>query len=92
MMGAIIAASVRTQFQPWYLLYVVPFAVLLSYKYYVVIPLVILSVAGTAHYMPYLYSGNWDPPVPVILDWLLYGSLVLSVAVVFLVRASRYRL
>lgn len=64
---AVIAASMRTNFQPWYLLYVLPFAALLAKKYFVLIPGVIVSLFALFEYIPFLYLGNWDPPVPTLL-------------------------
>ena len=78
MIGAVIVATLRTTFQPWYLLYVLPFAALLPGKYYVVIPTVIISFFAAFQYLPFLYLGNWNPPVPSILFWVMIGSIILS--------------
>lgn len=78
MVGAVIAATLRTTFQPWYLLYVLPFAALLPNKYYVVIPSVVISFFATFQYLPFLYLGNWDNPVPSVLFWMMTGSVILS--------------
>lgn len=74
----VILASYRTDFQPWYLLNILPFAALVARNYYVFIPSVILSLFTTFEYLPFLYSGNWDNPVPSILFWMTTGSIVLS--------------
>lgn len=79
MIGAVVAATVRTQFQPWYLLYVLPFASLVSYKRYIVAPIIILTLAGLAQYVPFLYTGNWDPPIPDILNGIMLGGVAVSV-------------
>lgn len=89
---AVIAATVRTQFQPWYLLYVIPFASLLFHKYYVSIPMVVVSIAGLLQYVPFLYRGNWDPPVPDILNWVMIGGVGLSFMIVtgaFVLKTKR---
>jgi len=67
MIIAVIAASVRTNFQPWYLLYMLPFAALLSYKRYIFSPMILLSITALFNYVPYLFTGNWNNPIPVIL-------------------------
>lgn len=64
---AIIAAVLRTTFQPWYVLYLLPFAALLAYRYFIIIPAVFLTFGALINYLPYLFSGNWDPPIPTIL-------------------------
>ena len=83
-MGAtVVLASSRTNFQPWYLLYMLPFAAFVQNKYFVAIPVFIVSFFALMQYVPYLYLGNWNPPVPQILSYLLYGSLIGSVILVF---------
>lgn len=72
MLGAIFAASVRTNFQPWYLLYILPFAAFIGRKYYIAIPLFCFSAASLTQYIPYLYFGNWDSPIPQMLQQQLY--------------------
>lgn len=78
MIGAVGAATYRTQFQPWYLLYVLPFAALVSYKRYIVGPIIILTTAGLAQYVPFLYTGNWDPPIPDILNGIMLTGVAVS--------------
>lgn len=73
------AVSIRTNFQPWYLLYPLPFAALISKRYYLVIPSVILSVFALLQYVPFLYLGNWDAPVPSILFWLTITGILAAV-------------
>ena len=81
MIAPVIAASIRTNFQPWYLLYVLPFAAILAKKYFVLIPVVIISFFALLQYVPFLYLGNWDPPVPMILRWLMIISIIFSLFV-----------
>ncbi len=74
----VILASYRTNFQPWYLLNILPFAALVSRNYYIFIPSIILSLFSVLEYLPFLYLGNWDNPVPSILFWMTTSSIVLS--------------
>jgi len=78
MIVPVILASYRTNFQPWYLLNVLPFAALVSRNYYVFIPSVVLSLFATFEYLPFLYLGNWDNPVPSILFWMTICAIILS--------------
>jgi len=78
MSGAVIAASVRTTFQAWYLVEVLAFAVFLSYRYYILIPTIIISLFALGTYVPYLYTGNWDPPIPYYLLLLYIASYLIS--------------
>lgn len=81
---AVIVASMRTNFQPWYLLYVVPFAVLLIGKRYARYPLYIFSTASVIYYIPFLYSGNWNNPIPMILNTIVIGATVLSIVTILI--------
>ncbi len=67
MLLALFAATLRSTFQPWYLMYLIPFAALISDEEYSIYPISILSVMGLLNYTPYLFMGNWDPPIPTIL-------------------------
>lgn len=76
---AVIFASLRTNFQPWYLLYFLAFAPFLARRYYVLIPSVLLSLIGLFNYTPYLYLGHWNEPVPTILFTMNVGALAASI-------------
>ena len=75
----IILASFRTSFQPWYLLDILPFVALVSTDYYAFIPGVLISLFAVFEYLPFLYTGNWDNPIPLILFWMTTISIILSV-------------
>lgn len=74
----VILASYRTNFQPWYLLNILPFAALVSRNYYIFIPSVVLSLFTSLEYLPFLYLGNWNNPVPSILFWTTTSSIAIS--------------
>lgn len=76
--GVIWEAKKSGNFQPWYLLAPLSFAVFLSHKYYIVIPSIIISVLSLLLYVPFLYVGNWNPPIPQILLWIMVVSYILS--------------
>jgi hypothetical protein len=83
---SVLLATQRTNFQPWYLLFVLPFAAFISRKIYILIPVVILSFAGLLNYAPYLYLGNWNAPVPTILAWINIGSIIFSLLIVICMK------
>ncbi len=75
---AVIIASTRTTFQPWYLLYVLPFAALVSKKQYIFISSFILSFFGTAIYIPYVYLSDYDKSYPfVVLNIEITGLIII---------------
>lgn len=78
MIAPIILASIRTNFQPWYLLNILPFAALIARNYYIFIPSIIVSFVTVLEYLPFLYTGNWNSPIPVVLFWMTFGSVILS--------------
>lgn len=78
MVPPVVFASYRTTFQPWYLLFILPYASFLADRKYIYIPAVTISLLALLQYVPYLYSGNWDPPIPTILNNLLWFSIGFS--------------
>jgi len=87
MIVAVIIATARTNFQPWYLLMVIPYASLLAKKYYVLIPVFVISFFSLSHYIPFLLRGDWNYPVPQILFWLTIIGIVLSLTLTIAVYA-----
>ena len=83
MLIAVVAASIRTQFQPWYLLYLLTFGSFLVDKRYFLLPLSVLSFGALMLYAPYIYLGNWDPPVPLILNSVIILSVFVALITVF---------
>jgi hypothetical protein len=94
----LIGVYVETQqggnFQGWYLIGPLSFAVFLSHKYYVLIPSVVVSLFSLLLYVPFLYTGNWNPPIPQILWDSMLTSYALSfilVGFLFFYRRQRGR-
>lgn len=83
MLLSVVASSFRTNFQPWYLLDVLPFAAL-SNKSFIRIPAVISSILIPLTYVPFLNLGNWDNPVPSILFYLNASVVVLCVLAILI--------
>ncbi len=81
---AVIVASSRTNFQPWYLIYYLPFAAIAIRKYYLFIPSIILISFSTLTYVPYLYLGNANPPLPFMLNLLNFLMIFFSISLVLL--------
>jgi len=72
-------ATYRTNFQPWYFLFLLPVVSLLKSRY-VALPIGVISITGLLLYVPYLYLGNWDPPVPLILNAVTIIGVVIGFA------------
>jgi Gpi18-like mannosyltransferase len=72
---AVLAASQTSgNFQPWYLLYVFPVVALISENKFFAYVGGAISAAIAASYIPFLYLGNWDKPVPGILATLYIST------------------
>lgn len=81
MIGSVVLASFRTTFQPWYLLFVLPFASLISHKYYVSIFTILVSFLVLFQYIPFLFTGNFDSPIPQLMNEMLTASIFSSVVI-----------
>lgn len=89
MLAALLAVIRRDEFKPWYLLYLWPFLALMPEKKWLFWPVVGLSIGALLHYAPFLYLGNWNPPVPEIKLWLTVGFLVFGLVVGLLCQARQ---
>ena len=92
MITAVLAAAYRIKhLMPWYLLYPLPFVALLGKK-----PLFwlagIFSLGLLLTYAPFLYFGHWDPPVPMINNYLIFGSFGLGAVVSLLSYKKGFKL
>ena len=89
MTATIIYASQRTNFQPWYLLDLLFLAALLSHRFFIAIPFIVIPLFALLNYVPFLYLGNWDPPVPQLISTLnifSYAASLLSIVIYYLFR------
>ncbi len=75
----VVFASLRTTFQPWYLLFLVPIAALVANKYIVAVGVITITFLALFQYIPFFYTGNYDPPIPQIMQILLVVSILISV-------------
>ncbi|CAN5153194.1 hypothetical protein BH09PAT1_BH09PAT1_5440 [soil metagenome] len=81
MLFAVIAATLRTTLQPWYILFALPFAALLTDSLIFLVPSIIISLVFLCNYLPFLYMGNWDPPIPTLL--LTINSVGIFLSLIF---------
>lgn len=67
----------KIEIQPWYLVWLMPFIVLSRWK--VLWPVVIgFSLGLLLRYVPFLYFGDWNKPVPTFEFWLTIVPLLFS--------------
>lgn len=82
MIGGVVTQATRGTFQPWYLLDVLALAALVSQRYFILIPGVVISFASVLNYVPFLFYGNWDKPIPQMLNDLNILSYSVSLFLV----------
>lgn len=82
MILALFLAAKRTNIQPWYLLYPLPFVSLLSQKRWLFWPAIGVSFGLLLNYVPFFYTGNWNPPIPMINLGLTLGFFGLSILLI----------
>ncbi len=75
---AMIPTSFRTEMQPWYFLYVLPLLAIFPRERAFFWPGIVVSLGLLLHYVPFLYTGNWDPPIPVFKLWLNASLIAIS--------------
>jgi hypothetical protein len=80
MVLAIIFASQRTELQPWYLLWVLPILSLIPARNLLVPLIIVISLGLLLHYVPFLYTGNWNSPIPMIKSWLTASAICIGIA------------
>lgn len=77
----IIFATIRTTFQPWYLLFPVSLASLIPQKYYIFIPTIVSSFFASIIYIPYVLYTDYSKIYPsVILNLEILGLLLSLIA------------
>ncbi|OGH15225.1 MAG: hypothetical protein A2860_03640 [Candidatus Levybacteria bacterium RIFCSPHIGHO2_01_FULL_37_33] len=79
---SLILVITRTNFQPWYLLYIVSFAPLIQNRYQAFIISTVFPFFALLEYVPFLYKGDWNQPVPNILFWLTIIGVASSIALI----------
>lgn len=84
MTAAVLVASNRTQYQPWYLLYIIPIFALYPTNKLFIVSSVVLSLFSLLQYVPFLYTGNWNPPIPTILMWISILGIVCTFLIVII--------
>jgi hypothetical protein len=88
---AVVIAGYRSNFQPWYLMGMLSFAVFIADEFYIFIPACVISFFAMFTYIPFLYTGNWNPPVPQILAITYDISYVISAVLVVIYFLAKCR-
>lgn len=65
------------QLHSWYLIWAFSFVVLSKSRFLIKV-FTALTIGALLRYAPYLYYGNWDPPVYLLRNLIWVGSLVFA--------------
>jgi hypothetical protein len=89
MLVPVIFASIRTELQPWYLLWVIPFVALVVQKSWIRTFFMFFSYGILFQYAPYLYNGNFDAPYPDNKVLIIGISAFLSVVIALILKVTK---
>jgi predicted membrane-bound dolichyl-phosphate-mannose-protein mannosyltransferase len=82
----VLVASIRTTFQPWYLVFPLSMAAFVSKKLYVLVPSLVASIFSVSIYIPYVLMTDYAKGYPQIIQNIeLSGFLAVSFLASFLV-------
>jgi hypothetical protein len=94
MLTAVILSSVYSgNFQPWYLVLPITFAAGIAHRYFILIPSFALSFFALLAYGPFLFFGNWDPPIPQMLSTIYVSGLtaaLLGILLFWIMKVKNY--
>jgi hypothetical protein len=79
---------VKMEIQPWYYIWVFPFMILSGWNFFWPIS-VGLAFGLLLRYLPFLFFGNWDNPIPLYKTWLTLVPFLISIGISFIVVINR---
>jgi hypothetical protein len=77
-LSTIAYASLRTTFQPWYLLVPLSIATFISRNKYIFISSILASVFAVSIYIPYVFMTDYAPEFPAVIQKIEAVGLVVS--------------
>lgn len=75
---AVLFATLRTNFQPWYFVFSLSLAAFVSRKYYIFIPATILSIFSVLTYIPYVYLTDYGKGYPELIAQVQLIGLIFA--------------
>ncbi len=88
-LATILFASIRTTFQPWYLVFPLSLAAFVPKKSYVFVPALVASLFAIAIYIPYVYMTDYAKEYPQIIQNIEIAGVVavlISIAITLLIK------
>jgi hypothetical protein len=78
----VLLASIRTTFQPWYLVFPLSMAAFVAHEKYISIPAIVASIFAVGIYIPYVFMTDYAKGYPQIIQNIEIAGLV-AVLIVF---------
>jgi len=79
----VLIATLRTTFQPWYLLFSISLAAFIPNKFYILIPSLISSFFAAGFYIPYVLLTDYSKTYPEVIFNILLTGISASVFLTF---------
>lgn len=85
---AVVLATLRTTFQPWYLVFPLSLSSFVSRKSYILIPSLIASIFMVLIYITYVYMTDYAKEYPALVANIEYVGLFLVIlsAIIFIIK------
>jgi hypothetical protein len=94
-LSTVLLASLRTTFQPWYLVFPLSMVAFVSQKKYIAIPAIVASIFAVSIYVPYVLMTDYVKGYPQIVQNIelvgLVAVLISLVLTLIIVRFSPKR-
>src|ERR1035437_8956460 len=88
-LSTVLLASIRTTFQPWYIVFPLSMAAFVSQKKYIAIPALVASVFAVSIYVPYVLMTDYAKGYPQIvqnIEIVGVAAVLISVAFSLLIK------
>jgi hypothetical protein len=79
----VLLATIRTNFQPWYLVFPLAMAAFVPKKMYIFIPSIIATIFAVSVYIPYVFMTDYAKGYPLIVQNIEIVGLVVFVISIF---------
>ena len=76
----------------WYWVWIVPFISLVPRKWNVCIISYGVSIGLLLRYAPFLYYGNWDPPVGEIKMWVMWVPIAIALVISIVMEVKDHQI
>lgn len=83
-LSTIVLATIRTNFQPWYLIFPLSMAAFVPQKKYILIPAIVASIFAVSIYIPYVLMTDYAKGYPQIIQTIeLVGLVAVLISIAF---------